>query len=289
MRNFGEDGHCLDPPPGFSVSRLALSQGNMRLVHGGQGPTLILVHGLGGSSEDFFLAAPLLAREHTVIIPDLPGFGGSEKPEASYSVGWFIDVLQEMRRLLGLNRSDWLGHSMGGLLCLLLAARHPGLVERIIAVCPAGGHKKLPLRWRLMRSILVGRHGRLRISWAQPLRLYLPLVVFNQWSPLTRDFSRRFIARWHGPQGRLLERSFVRAALSIFETPAWPEVQSILCPVLLVTGSHDLVTTREQTRRLARHLPPDRRLLELRGGHMLPYTHAEELSCATLDFLGFPR
>lgn len=289
MGNYTGDRHFLSPPPGFSVSRLNLSQGNMRLVRGGQGPPLILIHGLGGSSEDFFLAAPFLARSRTVYIPDLPGFGDSEKPDAPYSMDWFLQILHEMHGRLGLGPTAWLGHSMGGLLSLLLAARHPGLAERVVAVCPGGGHKKLLLRWRLLRNVLLGTSGKLRIRWAQPLRLYFPLVLFFEWSPLARDFSRRFISHWNGPQGALLERSFVRAGLSIFETPIWPEIGGITCPVLMITGRHDWVTTGEQTSRLARHLPPDRKLLELRGGHMLPYTHTGELCRAALDFLRLPR
>lgn len=289
MGILGQKDLLLLPPPGFSVNRLHLSQENMRLVHGGQGPPLVLVHGLGGSCEDFFLAAPLLARQRTIYIPDLPGFGGSDKPDAPYTMAWFIEALREMHCQLGLGPSAWLGHSMGGLLCLLLAARNPALCERIITVCPGGGHDKLPWRWRLLRDILLGADGKLRIRWSLPLRWYFPMVLFFEWSVLSRDFSRRFIKRWNGPEGALLERSFVRAALSIFATPAWPEAGSISCPALMITGRYDWITRREQTRRLARQLPPDRRLLELPGGHMLPYTHHSELCRAALDFLRLPR
>jgi pimeloyl-ACP methyl ester carboxylesterase len=289
MRNNSEDRPWLTPPPGFSIERLELGQANLRVTRGGTGPPLVLIHGLGGSSEDFFAAAPLLARERSLIIPDLPGFGDSAKPDAPYTMAWLLDILTEMHEFWGLGPAAWLGHSMGGLLCLLLAARRPGLVERVIAVCPAGGHKKLLLRWRLLQSLFLGRQGRLRMRWLQPLRLYLPLVVFNEWSHCSRDFTRRFIRRWQGLQGGLLERSFVRAALSIFATPVWPEADRITCPVLMITGRRDLVTTEEQTTRLARHLPPQRRWLELKGGHMLPYTNSAELSRAALDFLRLPR
>ena len=223
MRNHSEHNLFLSPPPGFEVSRLPLDPGGMRLVHGGQGPALILIHGLGG------------------------------------------------------------------LLCLRLAVDHPELVDRAIAVCPAGGHDKLRWRWRLLRDFLVNRHGQLRIHWTELLRLYIPLMLFNEWSALARDFSRRFVRRWQGPQGPLLERSFARAALNIFESPFWPQAERLTRPVLMITGRRDLITTKEQTQRLAQHLPPERRLLELGGGHMLPYTHASELSRAALDFCRPPR
>ena len=289
MRNNGEDRLFLRPPPGFQVSRLPLGPGNMRLVHGGQGPPLVLIHGLGGSSEDFFQIAPFMARERTLFMPDLLGSGDSDKPDAPYTMDWFLEIILQMQEYLGLGRAAWLGHSMGGLLCLRLAQRRPDLVDRVIAVCPAGGHAKLLLRWRLLRDFLVDRNGRLRIRWLTPLRLYIPLVLFNEWSPMAQNFSRRFIRRWQGSQADLLERAFVRSALSVFNSPFWPQAGQLTRPVLMITGRSDLITTWEQTRRLARHLPPDRILLELGGGHMLPYTHARELCRAALDFCRQPR
>jgi pimeloyl-ACP methyl ester carboxylesterase len=289
MRNNGIDRLFLNSPPGFEESILSLAPGNMRLVHGGQGPPLILVHGLGGSSEDFFQCAPRLAKERTLYIPDLLGSGCSDKPDVPYTLDWFLNLLREMHGVLGLGPAAWLGHSMGGLLCLRMALHHAGLVDRVIAVCPAGGHKKLLLRWRLMRAFMLDKNKRLRIRWTQPLRLYFPLVLFNEFSPMVHEFSRRFIRRWQGPERDLLERSFVRAALSIFDSPIWQEADSISRPVFMITGRRDLVTTREQTQRLARHLPPSKRLLELDGGHMLPYTHACELSRPALDFCREPR
>ncbi len=277
--------HFPPPPPGFQATGLALRAGGLRLVHGGQGPPLIMVHGLGGSSEDFFNLAPLMATRHTVLIPDLPGFGGSAKPDqAPYTMNWFLEVLQEMCARLGLDRAAWLGHSMGGLLTLLLAARLPRLTERVIAVCPAGGHRRPRLLWRLLQALLVGRDHRLRVRWPYPLLFYVPLVVFAEWSPRSRDFSRRFIRRWQGPQGPALERALVRAALSLFQSPIWAEVGRIQCPVLMVTGRRDLVIPGGHTRRLAACLPPDRRVLELPCGHMAPYTHAGPISRAALDF-----
>lgn len=289
MRNNGEDGLFLSPPPGFETNVLSLGPGKMRLVHGGQGPPLILIHGLGGSSEEFFQCAPQLAGERTLYIPDLLGSGRSDKPDAPYTIDWNLSLLVEMHGILGLGPAAWLGHSMGGLLCLRIALHHAELADRAIAVCPAGGHKKLLWRWWLMRTFLLNKNKRLRIRWAQPLRLYFPLVLFNEFSPVVHDFSRRFIRRWQGPERDLLERSFVRSALSIFESPVWQEAGDITRPVFMITGCRDLITTSEQTQRLARHLPPDTRFLELEGGHMLPYTNPGGLSRAALDFCREPR
>ncbi|KMY65893.1 hypothetical protein AAU61_19900 [Desulfocarbo indianensis] len=274
----------LPLPPGFAASRLKLRQGEVRLIHGGKGPAMFLIHGLGGSSEDFFLMAPLLARERSLFIPDLPGFGDSAKPDAPYTMDWYLKVLREMAAVLGLARADWLGHSMGGLLVLLLALRQPDLVEKAVAVCPAGGHAKLPWRLWSLKTFLLDQENRLRIRALQLMLLHIPLVLFHEWSPLARDFSRRFIAHWRGPQGLLLERATVRAGLSIMATPIWRELDRLRRPALLITGRHDWVVTAKQTKRLAGQLPQHSKIITLSCGHMAPYSRAGQVARAALDF-----
>lgn len=274
----------LPLPPGFTSSRLNLRQGPVRLIRGGKGPAMFLIHGLGGSCEDFFLMAPLLARERSLIIPDLPGFGDSAKPDAPYTMDWYIEALREMAAALGVARPDWLGHSMGGLLVLLLAVRQPDLVEKVVAVCPAGGHARLPWRLWSLKNFLLNKENRLRIRALQLMFLHIPLVLFHEWSPLARDFSRRFIAHWRGPQGLLLERTTVRAGLSIMATPIWRELDRLRRPALMITGRHDWVIPAKQTGRLARHLPHHSEIITYSCGHMAPYSRAGQVARAALDF-----
>jgi len=132
-------------PPGFQQTWLRWDQGWLRLVAGGQGPALVLVHGLGGSAEDFYDLAPRLAGRFACLMPDLPGFGLSHKPDAPYSIPWFVEILAEMLQALGLDSAHWLGHSMGGQIVFWLAKEHPQLARRVVALCPAGGQPSVSL------------------------------------------------------------------------------------------------------------------------------------------------
>ena len=111
----------------------------VRFYEGGSGPPLLVVHGYlwsGAVWEDVF---PYLARSLRVVVPDLPGFGESEKPPpARYAYGYeaFTESLVDLVAALGVGRVSVCGHSMGGAIALMLAAHHPDLVEKLVLVDP---------------------------------------------------------------------------------------------------------------------------------------------------------
>ena len=111
----------------------------VRFVEAGSGPPLLLVHGYLWSRVVWDDVLPRLARSFRVIVPDLPGFGDSEKPSpARYPYGFdgFAESLVDLIAALGLGRMSVCGHSMGGAVALTLAANHPDLVDKLILVAP---------------------------------------------------------------------------------------------------------------------------------------------------------
>lgn len=93
-----------------------------RLVHGyrrayrmaGQGPALVLIHGIGDSSATWAELIPDLARTHTVIAPDLLGHGASDKPRADYSVAAYANGVRDLLATLDIESATLVGHSLGG-------------------------------------------------------------------------------------------------------------------------------------------------------------------------------
>src|SRR5436305_671837 len=104
----------------------------IRCFEGGSGPPLLLVHGFGGAAWNFAELAPLLPGRR-LIVPDLPGHGGSS-PLPATSLAGFADVLASLLD----GPVDALGHSMGGVVGLRLAERHPQLVRRLVLAAAAG-------------------------------------------------------------------------------------------------------------------------------------------------------
>ena len=106
----------------------------VHVVERGEGPVLILVHGFGASTHDFeeFVMEPL-AKSHRVVAVDLFGFGWSERRE-DFAYGWplWSEQIVGTMDALGIARASIVGHSMGGAVAAVLAARHPARVERLI-------------------------------------------------------------------------------------------------------------------------------------------------------------
>ncbi len=272
-------------PPGFRYSWLESSQGRLRLVWGGGGRPVLMIPGLGGSAEDFFDCAPRLASRFLLIIPDMPGFGLSAKPDAPYSLDWYLGVLIELARRLGLERARWVGHSLGGLLVLALAARHPGLVERVAAICPAGGQAGKKWQARLLEPPFIRGDDRLLLWSPIIIKIFLHWVFSAKDHPAAFELQRRVLAQWSGPGRGLRERAFIRSARTAMAEQIWRRVERIQAPVLLVVGERDRVIPARETRRIWWHLPPGASLLNLPCGHMAPYLAAPALARALAGFL----
>jgi pimeloyl-ACP methyl ester carboxylesterase len=108
------------------------------------GPPVVLVHGLGGSAEDWRNLAPWLAKAgYRVYLPDLPGYGRSEQPaDFSYSVPDEAEVVVGFLDVLGLKQVDLGGLSMGGWIVQHIAAKHSERVRRLMLFDSAGLYEK---------------------------------------------------------------------------------------------------------------------------------------------------
>jgi pimeloyl-ACP methyl ester carboxylesterase len=115
---------------GGEVDGLALHY----VVEGRGGPPIILLHGLGGFAEYWRRTIPSLGAGATVYALDLPGFGRSAKPPATYGPAYFAGAIRGVMDALGIGRASLVGHSLGGALAVTFALMHPGRVERLALV-----------------------------------------------------------------------------------------------------------------------------------------------------------
>src|SRR5829696_8558881 len=104
----------------------------------GAGPVLLLVHGLGGSSDNWRAVVEPLARGHTVIVPNLPGHGQSGPSGGDYSVGGLASGLRDLLLILGHRRATLVGHSLGGGIAMQFTYQFPEIVERLVLVSSGG-------------------------------------------------------------------------------------------------------------------------------------------------------
>ncbi|HJW70848.1 MAG TPA: alpha/beta fold hydrolase [Candidatus Binatia bacterium] len=148
----------------------------------GDGPVVVLVHGMAGSSATWRHVVPALARRFTVVAPDLLGHGGSAKPRGDYSVGAQANVLRDLLAALGHERATLVGQSFGGGVAMQFAYQFPEHCERLVLVSSGGLGREVSL---LLRG--------LSVPGAEHV---LPLVC----SPTLRSAAER-MAGWLGRLG----------------------------------------------------------------------------------------
>ena len=113
---------------------------------GGTGPTVLLIHGMAGSSSAWLPAIELLAPHVTYVAPDLPGHGRSDKPRGDYSLGAQASFLRDLMVTLGHDKATVVGQSLGGGIAMQFAYQYPERCERLALVCAGGlGQEVMPL------------------------------------------------------------------------------------------------------------------------------------------------
>src|SRR3954454_6166034 len=121
--------------PGFTARYRDVKGVRLRLFDAGQGPLIALLHGLGGAASNWTAVAPALAERARVVVPELPGHGGSAALPAPVPT---LDAYAD--RVAGVLDAPAVvaGHSLGGLVALRLAVRHPALVSGVVLAGSAG-------------------------------------------------------------------------------------------------------------------------------------------------------
>lgn len=162
---------------GFEERRAEVRGASLRYLVGGAGPPLLLVHGLAGAASNWVELAPLLARRHRVLIPELPGHGGSEQLAAVPSLDPFADRVLELARLEGMLPAALAGHSLGGTVALRAAARHPGEVTAVVLLAGAGITSAGRSIENALTLALLGLPGRA----VSPLRALIARTPWARW------------------------------------------------------------------------------------------------------------
>src|SRR6187200_1628116 len=112
----------------------------------GSGPPVVLIHGMVNSSLHWEAVALHLARDHTVIAPDLIGHGDSATPRGDYSLGAHAAVIRDLLTVIEIDRATIVGHSLGGGVAMQFFYQFPQRVERLALVSSGGlGHDVSPI------------------------------------------------------------------------------------------------------------------------------------------------
>lgn len=270
------------------------------LIHGyrrayrtaGTGQAVLFIHGIGDDSSTWLDVLASLARDFTVIAPDLLGHGGSDKPRADYSVAAYACGMRDLLATLDVDRVSVVGHSLGGGVAMQFAYQFPERCERLVLVSSGGIGQAV--------------HPLLRLAAAPGTELVLPLLSVPpipealRWvagllratgglglgkdigyalskyarlaeSPSRQAFLRtlRAVVDWRGQVVNMLDRSYLTEGI----------------PTMLVWGTQDHVVPTSHALLAHAAMPGSRLEIFDEAGHFPFHTSPQRFLVVLRDFL----
>ncbi|MDQ2914610.1 MAG: alpha/beta hydrolase [Chloroflexota bacterium] len=245
----------------------------------GAGPPTLLLHGIGNYGRYWDLFADAIAGRLRLIAPDARGHGESGRPKEGYAPADFAADALAVLDAVGIERAAVVGHSMGGLHSINLAASHPERVQALVIV--DASPEPLPAGAQRAHRLLTGRPS--RFANRDEARAYLERTSPG-YEPAVYENRLAFALR--EDPGGLVWRSDPAALERIMSDrmPAedrWDALAGIVCPTLVVRGTRSNVLAEDVARQMVQTLA-DGRLMELDAGHNVPLDRPRELADAAV-------
>ncbi len=236
-------------PPSFQTRTVASPAGADIFVRfGGTGSAVLLIHGFGDTGEMWAPLAAELAKTHTVIVPDLRGFGDSSRPQAGYDKKTQAVDMRAVVTALGFDHAQVVGHDIGLMVAYAYAASYPDKVDRLVVmdaplpgIAPWNDLIRLPPFWQFsfggadMERLVAGRE-----------RIYLDRF-WNEFagdpSKFTEDDRQYYAAFYARPGSMHASFSQFNANVTDAVDNAEFEKTKLTMPVLAISGGKSLGAT----------------------------------------------
>lgn len=277
-------------PPLLQVHDVPVGRHHISSLTMGDGPDVLLLHGLGGTRASFFATAAALSRRYRVHAPDLPGFGSSSKPaRAPYNARWYAETMLAFMDVHEIAETHVVGNSMGGRIAIELGLMEPeriralGLLSPAVAWVKRGFH---PLVRLLRPEFGLLPHGFTRNTVASQFwSLFSDRDLIDpEVGELMVDEFRRI---YHSAGARL---AFLASARNIYlEAPYgrngfYPRLAELRPPALFVWGSDDGLVPAAFGRHVRKWLPDAEQVTIQSCGHVPQVERPDETNELLLRF-----
>jgi pimeloyl-ACP methyl ester carboxylesterase len=258
---------------------------------GGEGPLIVLVHGITSTSQCWREVMPWLADDFTLLAPDLLGHGESAKPRGDYSLGAYASGVRDLMVALGHEGATIVGHSLGGGIAMQLSYQFPERCERLVLISSGGlGQEVHPL---LRAAAMPGA------EWVLPVIAHPKLLdtgraiggflsrLGMRSSPDLAEFARGY--------GSLADRDSrqafahtLRAVIDVSGQRVSARDRLYLAeavPSLLIWGERDPIIPVEHGRRAHEEMPGSRLVTIPEAGHFPQLDQPRAFVEALTDFM----
>ena len=244
-------------------------------VEAGSGPNVILLHGLGGSSNVWQLNIAATAEKFHVFAPDQIGFGKSDKPLVNYRIRTYVDFLDQFCKQLKIEHASLVGGSMGGWIAAAFTVAFPDRVDKLVLVDAAGYS---PPKNFDLRSL----YG-LNPSTRDGMKVLASKIFVNKAFLTDLAIDQAISARLAAGDGYTINsiiESIIRGEDFLDDT-----VKTIKRPTLIVWGREDGLVPLADGERFNKEIAGSKLLVIDQCGHVPNLEKALEFNAALLKFL----
>ncbi|KAA3645849.1 MAG: alpha/beta fold hydrolase [Chloroflexi bacterium] len=257
----------------------------------GQGPPVLLLHGVGCMVEVWYRNIPALAKKHRVIALDFLGHGYSSKPKKFMGLGMVGEFLQSFFQEIGVNEKvSLIGNSLGGGISLTFALQRPEMVNRLVLVSSGGLGRDIPILLRLVSNLPIP------LVWLPPaprrlLRFFLDNAVYTS-EVITDEMFEAFQDLYKDMETRLSLMRILNYLIGLHGAnpamvdPILENIDSLDMPILLTWGEQDVVLPVRHGHWAVEALPNAQLQVFNPGGHMTFMEYPDEWNEIVLEFLG---
>jgi len=243
----------------------------------GQGEPVLLIMGLGYSSEMWHRTLPVLSEQYRTIFYDNRGVGKTDAPPGPYMIPAMARDAEAVIRAAGCKRVHIFGISMGGMIAQELALNHPEMVQSLILGCTTcGGPQSVPAKLEVL-AVLQARGN------MTPEEGVLAMVpyIYDEATPRDRIEEDLVIRRRTFPP----PESYFAQVMGIMQFNTFERLPQLKGPTLVIHGESDQLVPPENGRILAERIPGARLVMLPNASHIFPTDQPAAAHKAVLDFL----
>jgi len=239
-----------------------------------EGEKIVMLHGYADTSRSWSVTAPFLLEKYHLYMPDLRGFGDTDKPEMrTYPLALFAEDVKAYMNVLKIEKASFIGHSMGSFISRIVAITYPELVDKLILIGTSHTLVNTPVAselWSLINTFETNPINRVLIE---------ELVLEPQ--PIDRELEEQIVT-----EACNLPVHVWKAALrGIITDDHCVFLKDITAPVMILWGMQDPLFSEQDQKEIRKFLPDAKFITFPEAGHSLHYQEPEKTTVYIKEFL----